>query len=98
MVQSNKLQKQAGWAERAAADPHWNFGPQHPFTPKATPTDGPCIHLAPIATVALGPKSTLGYRYWMVVGTKDEVTWRIDALLEKYREEKITLNTVPERS
>jgi len=73
------------------ADAHWNFGPHRNFTPKATSTDGPCVHLAPIATVRLGPKSTLEYRYWMVVGDKAEITRRIDALLARYPDEKLVL-------
>lgn len=73
------------------ADQHWYFGPYRPYTPSAKPEDGPCVHLAPIATVALGSKSTLEYRYWMVIGTKAEITERIDTLLGKYPNEKLTL-------
>lgn len=77
------------------ADRHWNFGPHRPYTPSAKPEDGACVHLAPIGTVPLGPKSTLEYRYWMVVGTKAEITKQIDTLLGKYSDEKLTL-TNPE--
>lgn len=74
------------------ADQHWNFGPHRPHTPSAKPEDGPCVHLAPIATVPLGPQSTLEYRYWMVVGTKAEITRQIDALLKKFPVEKLSLS------
>lgn len=72
-----------------SADRHWNFGPHQPYTASATATDGPCIHLAPIGRLQLGPKSTLEYRYWMITGTKEEITKRVDALLAKYPKEKI---------
>jgi hypothetical protein len=74
------------------ADQHWNFGPHGPYKPNASPTDGPCIHLAPIAKVPLGPKSILEYRYWMVVGSKAHVTKTINVLLSKYQKEKISLS------
>lgn len=74
------------------ANQHWNFGPHRPHTPSAKPEDGPCVHLAPIATVPLGPKSTLEYRYWMVVGTKAEITKQIDSLRGKYPAEKLSLS------
>jgi len=73
------------------ADQPWNFGPHEPHTPSAGPTDPPCVHLAPISTVALGPQSTLEYRYWLVVGSKAEITKQIDILLTKYPDEKIIL-------
>lgn len=79
------------------ADAHWNFGPHRKFTPKAKPTDGPCMHLAPIATVRLGPTSTLEYRYWMVVGNKEEITRRIESLLTKYPDEELVVTeTTPD--
>ncbi len=73
------------------ANSHWNFGPHRPYTPSAKPEDGPCVHLAPIATVPLGPQSALEYRYWMVVGTKDQITKQIEALLARYPDEKLSL-------
>lgn len=74
-----------------AATEHWNFGPHRRFTPNAKPEDGPCVHLAPIATVPLGPQSALQYRYWMVVGSKAGITKRIDALLARYDDEEFEL-------
>ncbi len=73
-----------------AAEGHWNFGPHRPYKPKAKPEDGPCVHLAPISTIRLGPTSALEYRYWIIVGTKEEITSRLDALIGKYRDEKIS--------
>jgi hypothetical protein len=75
-----------------SADAHWNFGPHRPYTPSAKATDGPCIHLAPIGTVMLGSKSTLEYRYWMITGSKEEITKRADALLAKYPREAISIS------
>jgi hypothetical protein len=69
----------------------WNFGPHGPYNPSAKPTDAPCVHMAPISSVRLGPATTLEYRYWMAVGSKADVTSAIDTLLAKYRDEKITL-------
>ena len=51
----------------------------------------PCVHLAPISKVNLGPRSTLGYRYWIVAGTKDSIVKRLDELWEKYSEESFEL-------
>lgn len=74
-----------------AADQHWNFGPHGKYTPAAKPTDSQCMHLAPIGTVKLGPKSILEYRYWMVIGTKAEIEPHLNVLLQKYKNEKIKL-------
>jgi hypothetical protein len=73
------------------ADKYWNFGPHRPYTPAAKPEDGPCVHIAPLSIIALDAKSTLEYRYWLVVGSKEEITKAIDTLLGKYRSEKIIL-------
>ena len=73
------------------ANNHWNFGPHGKFNPKAKPTDSPCMHLAPIGTVKLGPQSTLEYRYWMVMGSKAEIEPRLNALLAKHKDETIKL-------
>jgi hypothetical protein len=74
-----------------SADAHWNFGPHSPYTPSAKATDSPCIHLAPIGKVMLGSKSTLEYRYWMITGSKEEITKRADALLAKYSKEALSV-------
>lgn len=78
-----------------AADQHWNFGPHEKFTPTAKPMDNQCMHMAPIGLVNLGSQTTLEYRYWMVMGSKSEIEPRLDAMLEKYKDEKIKL-TEPE--
>lgn len=73
------------------ADQHWNFGPHGKYSPDAKPTDGPCMHLAPIGTVKLGAQSVLEYRYWMVVGNKAAIEPRLDGLLAKFKNEKLKL-------
>jgi hypothetical protein len=80
-----------------AADKHWNFGPHRTYTPDAKPTDGPCMHLAPIGTVSLGPTTTLDFRYWMIVGDKAAITRQLDALMRKYPDEKILMDAARER-
>jgi len=49
------------------------------------------MHVAPIARVNLGPRSTLRYRYWLVVGDAPRVAKSLDALLKKYGNERIEL-------
>lgn len=69
---------------------HWNFGP-HGGGKTSDPTAGPCIHVAPISKAALGPQSTYRYRYWMILGSEDQVAARLDDLREKYAAERATL-------
>jgi hypothetical protein len=45
-----------------AATQPWNFGP-HGAGASTDPTAGPCMHVAPIDLVKLGPASTYRYRY-----------------------------------
>ncbi|QTN33723.1 hypothetical protein HZ994_15860 [Akkermansiaceae bacterium] len=71
------------------ADQHWNFGPHGAYNPNAKPTDSPCMHLAPIGKLKIAPKSVLGYRYWMVMGSKEEIEPRLDVLLKEHRDEKL---------
>ena len=73
-----------------ASDGRWNFGP-HGAGKSSDPVGGPCVHLAPIATVKLGPQSTLRYRYWLVVGTEEEIEARLEALWRKYSDERLEL-------
>lgn len=68
----------------------WNFGP-HGGGDSDDPAAGPCIHVAPLDRVALGPKSTYRYRYWMILGTTEEIAARLDALWKRYSEEKAKL-------
>lgn len=73
-----------------AATRPWNFGP-HGGGASADPGAGPCVHVAPIDRVNLGPKSTLRYRYWIVVGTEDQLAARLDSLWKKYSAERAEL-------
>jgi hypothetical protein len=73
------------------ANRHWNFGPVGTSSPSAKPTDNPCVHMAPIATVRMGPQTTLEYRYWLVVGSKAEIAASFDVLLKKYKKEKMKI-------
>lgn len=68
----------------------WNFGP-HAGGASDAPAAGPCMHVAPIDRVNLGPKSTYRYRYWLIVGTEAQLTARLDVLLEKYSAERAEL-------
>lgn len=62
----------------------WNFGP-HGSGLTDDPASGPCMHVAPLDIVALSPRSTYRYRYWIVVGNSAQVSKSLDALWEKYR-------------
>lgn len=73
------------------ADTHWNFGPHGKNNPLAKSTDGECVHLAPLATLALGPQSKVAYRYWLLVGTRAQIATDLDRLILRYRGEKITM-------
>lgn len=67
---------------------HWNFGP-HGAGDSSDPKGGPCMHVAPIDTVRLAPKSLLRYRYWLVVGTTASIVPRLEALHTKYADERL---------
>ena len=62
---------------------HWNFGP-HAHGQSDDPLAGPCVHLAPLDRVKLGPDSIYRYRYWLIVGDKDSIAKRLDSLIAKY--------------
>lgn len=70
----------------------WNFGP-HGSSITDDPKAGPCMHVAPLDRVSLGPKSEYRFRYWLVVGTEAEIAARLDALWSKYSAERAELNT-----
>ncbi len=76
-----------------SATEHWNFGP-HGKSGTKDPAGGPCMHIAPLATIKLGRGSTLRYRYWMVVGSKKEIGEKIDHLIGKYQDEKFELTNL----
>ncbi len=73
-----------------AATQPWNFGP-HTATASDDPAASPCMHMAPIDRVNLGPKSTYRYRYWLVVGTAEQIAARLDVLWKKYSTEHAEL-------
>lgn len=72
------------------ATPNWNFGP-HGGGASDDPAAGPCMHVAPIDRVNLGPKSTYRFRYWLVVGTKAPLATHLDELGRKYSTERAEL-------
>jgi hypothetical protein len=65
----------------------WNFGP-HGTGASDEATAGPCMHLAPLDRVPLGPKSEYRYRYWLVVGTEAELARDLEALWSLHSDEK----------
>lgn len=69
----------------------WNFGP-HGTGSSDEPKAGPCMHMAPIDRVGLGPNSTYSYRYWIVVGSEQEITASLDDLLKNYSNERAKLS------
>ena len=68
----------------------WNFGP-HAGDANDDPSAGPCMHVAPIDRVSMGPKSTYRYRYWLILGTAPQLAARLDALWKKYSTERAAL-------
>ena len=68
----------------------WNFGP-HAGGASDDPAAGPCVHMAAIDRILLGPKSTYRYRYWLVVGTEAQIATRLDSLTAKYIGERAQL-------
>ncbi len=70
-----------------AATQPWNFGP-HGTRPAEEPTAGPCLHVAPLDSVRLGPKSEYCYRYWLLTGSEIELAATLNALWAKYSDEK----------
>lgn len=69
----------------------WNFGP-HAGGASDDPAAGPCVHVAPIDRVKLGPKSTYRYRYWLVAGNEAQLAARLDSLWKHYSAERAELN------
>lgn len=64
----------------------WNFGP-HGKDMSDDPKAGPCVHVAPVSFVHLGPESTYEYRYWLVVGDQKQISSRLDQLIKQYASE-----------
>lgn len=59
----------------------WNFGP-HGQGLSSDPQAGPCMHVAPLDKVALGPRSRYAYRYWIIVGDRPQIAGRLEQLIE----------------
>jgi hypothetical protein len=70
-----------------AATQPWNFGP-HGGDASDDSAAGPCVHIAPIDRVPMGPRSTYRYRYWLIAGTAEQIAPRLDTLWSKYGAEK----------
>jgi len=70
----------------------WNFGP-HAGGHTDDPQAGPCMHVAPLDQVALGSGSEYRYRYWLAVGTGDQLAAQLEALWETYAGERAELNS-----
>lgn len=66
----------------------WNFGAAGGGK-SGDPRDKTCIHIAPIEVLKLGPKSSLKYSYWLVVGTRDDVAASLDRLIAAHRSERL---------
>ena len=60
----------------------WNVGP-HGQGASDDPAAGPCMHVAPITTASLGPRSVFRFRAWLVVGNEREIATAIDAVTER---------------
>jgi GH35 family endo-1,4-beta-xylanase len=75
---------------------NWNYGP-HGVGASDDPAAGPCMHVAPLDRVNLGPKSTYSFRYWMVVGDEKRIASRLDALIAKYSGERASLSNEASR-
>lgn len=74
----------------------WNFGP-HGQGGSADPQAGPCVHIAPIATVKLDPLAVLHYRYWLVVGTASDIATRLDGLWKAHETERFVIKRPDDR-
>ena len=57
----------------------WNVGP-HGAGATADPAAGPCMHVAPIVTARLDPRSVFRFRAWLIVGDEAAITRSLDAL------------------
>jgi hypothetical protein len=68
----------------------WNFGP-HGAGASDDPAAGPCMHVAPIDRINLGPQSTYRFRYWLIVGTAAQIAERLETLWTRYERERAEL-------
>ncbi len=67
----------AVWSPEAT-DP-WNVGPHGDGTTD-DPAADPCMHIAPLMTARLGPRSRLRYRAWLVIGDERGIGTALDDL------------------
>lgn len=72
-----------------ASEP-WNFGP-HGTKITDEPAAAPCMHVAPLDSVALTPRSEYRYRYWLLTGTEAELAATLEKLWAKYSREQAVL-------
>ena len=61
------------------------------------PHAGPCMHVAPIATVKLEPRSVLRYRYWLAVGDAKDLAASLDTLAKRHAADTLSLTLPPSR-
>lgn len=73
-----------------AATQPWNFGP-HLTGESDDPNAVPCMHVAPLDRVVLETRSVYRFRYWLMVGTKDELARTAESLWQKYQTERSQL-------
>ncbi len=62
-----------------AATEAWNVGP-HGEGASDEATADPCMHMAPIATASLGPRSVFRFRAWLVVGDERAIATAVDRI------------------
>ena len=60
-------------------------------SPSDDPAAGPCMHVAPLDKVELGPRSDYRFRYWLMVGTEAQLAATLDLLWTKYSDERSQL-------
>jgi hypothetical protein len=72
----------------------WNFGP-HGRGDTEDPAAGPCMHVAPLDRVSLGPRSNYRFRYWLIVGDEARIGGRLDSLWEKYSGDRAQITDDP---
>lgn len=66
---------------------HWNFG-LHGTAEPAGPHAAPCLHVAPIAVVPIGPRSVYRYRFWLIVGDAGQIGVALDELWRRHGRER----------
>jgi len=62
----------------------WNVGP-HGAGDSADPAADSCMHVAPIVTARLGPRSVFRFQAWLIVGDKGAIAEALDVLRDRPR-------------